>query len=218
MATKNYKDYLDYAGLQKFWEEVKKYFTKEIADATEHIEALDDRIAQIKVTYAGEEASGMVSTSALGEGLGLEATIDMSDFAKKSELGAALTFKGGKTVAEMEALTGMTQGDVYTVIEGGAAVSGSQFKVGNEYAYDGSAWIELGGTVDLSGYLTTAAAIEQFVQKADLADEIAAALEEALADYVTAQQFNAKVSEIDARLDELDAQYVDNTDIDAFFA
>ena len=61
-----------------------------------------------------------------------------------ASLGAVLNYKG--TVADLTALnaiTGMKAGDVYHV----TANSG-------EYAYDGSAWQELGSVLDLSGAIT----------------------------------------------------------------
>lgn len=63
---------------------------------------------------------------------------------KVSNLGAVLSFKGTKaTLAEVTALTGMKQGDVWHVTANSA-----------EYVYTGSAWEELGTTMDLSAYLT----------------------------------------------------------------
>lgn len=63
---------------------------------------------------------------------------------KVSNLGAVLSFKGTKaTLEEVNALTGMKQGDVWHVTANSA-----------EYVYTGSAWEELGTTMDLSAYLT----------------------------------------------------------------
>lgn len=63
---------------------------------------------------------------------------------KVSNLGAVLTFKGTKaTLAEVQALTGMQTGDVWHVTANSA-----------EYVYTGTAWEELGTTMDTSAFLT----------------------------------------------------------------
>lgn len=81
---------------------------------------------------------------------GTVAKIDLSSYALKSDITAVMKFKGTKTSDELAALTGMTTGDVYSIVSGG---TGTTYKVGSEYAYDGSAWVELGPVIDLSGYV-----------------------------------------------------------------
>lgn len=63
---------------------------------------------------------------------------------KVSNLGAVLTFKGTKAnLDEVNALTGMQAGDVWHVTADSA-----------EYVYTGTAWEELGTTMDTSAFLT----------------------------------------------------------------
>lgn len=218
----NYKNYLDYAGLQKFWEEAKKYFNNLIAESTGSIEALKDRVQTIQVTYDNNVENIVTITQGTGQ-LGSSASINMSAYAKKADIAAALNFRGGKTVEQMEALSGMSRGDVYTVIAGGQDVPGSQFAVGCEYAWDGSNWIELGGAIDLSGYVTTsdlAAALADYVQTSDLDDYVTlTALQTALADYVDQNTFDALASRVAAVEDGLDnIQEVEDSEIEALFA
>lgn len=64
-----------------------------------------------------------------------------------SSLGTVLHYKGSvANYAALQAVTGQIIGDVYNVID-----------TGDNYAWDGSAWDKLSGTVDLSAYRTSAA-------------------------------------------------------------
>ncbi len=68
-----------------------------------------------------------------------------------SALGAVLTYKGTKaTYADLPA-TGNKKGDTWNV----TAANGN-IPAGTNYAWDGTKWDPLGGTVDLSAYLKTA--------------------------------------------------------------
>ena len=65
----------------------------------------------------------------------------------KADLASAFKFKGVvATIADLEAITDPENGDVYQVTNAGTG------RTNAEYAYNGSAWVELGTTVDLSGY------------------------------------------------------------------
>ena len=81
---------------------------------------------------------------------GTVAKIDLSGYALKSDITAVMKFKGTKTSDELAALTGMSTGDTYSIVTGG---TGTTYKVGSEYAYDGTNWVELGPVIDLSGYV-----------------------------------------------------------------
>ena len=71
-------------------------------------------------------------------------------------------FRGSKnSLAELNALTGMKEGDVYQVGD-------------KEYAYNGTAWVELGFNIDLSAYATTAAVAESYATKQSVTDGLAA--------------------------------------------
>ena len=65
----------------------------------------------------------------------------------KADLASAFKFKGVvATIADLEAIADPANGDVYQVTNAGTG------RTDAEYAYNGSAWVELGTTVDLSGY------------------------------------------------------------------
>lgn len=74
---------------------------------------------------------------------------------KVSALGTVLNYKGTKTVAELNALTGQVAGDVYNVTDAGTLSAGSvEVLAGDNIVWtSNSVWDKLAGTVDLSGYV-----------------------------------------------------------------
>lgn len=61
--------------------------------------------------------------------------------------------KGSKTVAEINALTGMVAGDVYNVTDSGTITLGNlQVFTGDNIVWTGSAWDKLGAEIDWSAY------------------------------------------------------------------
>jgi hypothetical protein len=75
------------------------------------------------------------------------ASIDLSIYAKKSDIASAYSYKGTKaTYAELPTSDNAV-GDVWNVEENG----------GMNYAWTGTAWDALGATIDLSGYATVEA-------------------------------------------------------------
>jgi len=218
----NDKNYLDYPGLQLFWEKAKDYFNTVVTEATENISELSNRVESIRITY--DQATENIVELHEGTGKhGLEAEINLSQYAKKSDIAAALNFRGSKTVAEMEVLDGMARGDVYFVVAGGAKVDNPHFQVNSEYAWDGSSWVELGGVIDLSGYVTVSSLntiLEDYATVASLDNYVLqTALEETLRGYVTTGTFDA----LDARVEQAESdlnniQELGDDEIMALFA
>ena len=61
--------------------------------------------------------------------------------------------KGSKTVAQINALTGMEEGDVYNVLDSGTITLGNlQVFTGDNIVWTGSAWDKLGAEIDWSAY------------------------------------------------------------------
>lgn len=80
-------------------------------------------------------------------------TLDMSAYAKLTDVASALQYKG--TVASFASLptTGLTTGAVYNITTaGGTDANGTVIKAGDNVAYTGSGWDVLAGTTDLSAY------------------------------------------------------------------
>ena len=82
---------------------------------------------------------------------GKSVALDLSDYAKKSDIASVFNYKGSKaTYAEVTALTGAVKGDVWNVEQ---ADANNGIKAGDNVVYDGANWDVLAGTVDLSGYV-----------------------------------------------------------------
>lgn len=108
-----------------------------------------------KLAGVAEGAEVNVITGVQVDGADLTITdkkvnIDLSAYAKTTDIATAYHYKG--TVASFAALPTANQkeGDVYNV-EAADATNG--IKAGDNVAWNGTAWDNLGGTVDLSGYV-----------------------------------------------------------------
>lgn len=95
-------------------------------------------------TKATQDGSGNIISSTY-----LTTTSADSTYAKKTEVASALKYMGSKAKYSDLPSTGNTKGDVWNVV----AANGNT-PAGTNYAWDGSAWDPLGGTVDLSSYQT----------------------------------------------------------------
>lgn len=90
--------------------------------------------------------------------------LDLSAYAKKTDIAAALNYRDAKTGSQLAALTAsdVSNGDVYTCTADGTKDAGTQneytFHQGYEYAAvinnNTLSWVELGKYLDLSGYAT----------------------------------------------------------------
>lgn len=80
--------------------------------------------------------------------------LDLSAYAKKTDVASALSYKG--SVADFASLpsTDISTGDVYNIAAaGGTDANGTAVKAGDNVAYNGTGWDVLAGTTDLSGYV-----------------------------------------------------------------
>lgn len=100
------------------------YITKDVDNLTNYYKKTD--------TYTKGEVNTAISTAVTG----------------------AYKVKGSKTVAQINALSGMVQGDVYNVTDGGQITDGPLVNAGDNIVWDGSAWDKLAGTIDLTDYYT----------------------------------------------------------------
>ena len=75
------------------------------------------------------------------------------DSAINAKVAGAYKVKGSKTAAEIAALTGQVQGDVWNVSVGGT-IGTETVVAGDNVVWDGSAWDKLAGTINLTGYYT----------------------------------------------------------------
>lgn len=95
-------------------------------------------------TKATQDGSGNIISSTY-----LTTSSAESTYAKKSEISAALKYQGSKATVSDLPSSGNSKGDTWNVV----AANGNT-PAGTNYAWDGSAWDPLGGTVDLSSYQT----------------------------------------------------------------
>ena len=88
-----------------------------------------------------------------GENVATESYVD----SKIADLGVVYRFKGDKTVAQLNSLTGQEAGDVYNVTDSGTLNAGGEEVVaGDNVAWtNNNQWDKLAGTVDLSPYAKT---------------------------------------------------------------
>lgn len=146
----------------------------------------------INVTsIAGASVTGIVgeATKATQDGQG---RVIADTYATKADLGSVLEYKG--SVASQSNLPEEAEkGDVYNVQD-----------TGKNFAWDGTQWDDLGGTVDLSGYLTTANASSTYLSKSDASSTYATKTEldtkadsSALSQYVTTSAANSTYATIE---------------------
>ena len=128
---------------------VNTYATKN--ELTEGLKGKLDKTGKAKsaetadsATKATQDGSGNIISSTY-----LTTSSAESTYAKKSEIAAALKYKGSKATVSDLPSTGNTKGDTWNVV----AANGNT-PAGTNYAWDGSAWDPLGGAVDLSSYQT----------------------------------------------------------------
>ena len=150
------------------------------ADVTINVTAVD-----------GSMVTGVVgqATKATQDGQG---RVIADTYATKADLGSVLEYKG--SVASQSNLPeDAEKGDVYNVQD-----------TGKNYAWDGTQWDDLGGTVDLSGYLTTANASSTYLSKSVASSTYATKTEldskadsSALSQYVTTSTANSTYATIE---------------------
>ena len=124
--------------------------TTTVEGLSQTVEALDNRVdaAETKIgnlqTAVGDTSSGLVKqvndlSTNLSTNYYDKAAVDGLVAGAFHFKGAADSFDGTNIIVDGEPLTSMKAGDVYQVNE-------------KEYAYNGTKWVELGFTIDLSNY------------------------------------------------------------------
>ena len=173
------KTYLDYDGLAYFTSKMKEYIGNEG-----------------KITSIGlktEESGGYVSVAIVDK----QAKIDLSSYAKKSDISSALKYKG--SVASYSNLpTSPSIGDLYTVEDENV-----------NYAWDGSQWNRMGSGVDLSNYYTKGEIAGLLEGKADKSSiPTVGMIEDGNTGYITGGQIYASVPTGNITSDTIDGLFV----------
>lgn len=139
--------YLDGTGLSQVWNKIKELLSAK-ADASA-LSTLNSTVEGLTTTVGGKADK---ATTLAGYGI--------TDAYTKTEidgkLGGAMHYKGQKPTFEELPKEGNQPGDVWDVQSDGA-----------NYAWNGTGWDKLSGTVDLSAYATTVAMNAALANKVD---------------------------------------------------
>ena len=173
------KTYLDYDGLAYFTSKMKEYIGNEG-----------------KITSIGlktEESGGYVSVAIVDK----QAKIDLSYYAKKSDISYALKYKG--SVASYSNLpSSPAVGDLYTVEDENV-----------NYAWDGSQWNRMGSGVDLSNYYTKGEIAGLLEGKADKSSiPTVGMIEDGNTGYITGGQIYSSVPTVAITSNTIDGVFV----------
>ena len=162
-------NYLDKTGLALVWEKVKGALTSKVDKidgkdlstndytTTEKtkltsissgaqvnvLEGIQKNGANVAITNTIANITVPTATSELTNDSDFQTSSDVNS-AISSALTTVMNYKGNVATTANLPATGNKNGDVYHVTDNGG-----------EYAWNGSAWEELGSTVDLSGYVET---------------------------------------------------------------
>lgn len=127
-------------------------------DNLDAAKAAQSEFATVQTKVAGIEAGAQVNVL---EGITIDGTaqtitgkvaaLDLSNYAKKSDIAAGINYKG--SVANFAALpANASAGDMYNVTTaGGQDENGVDIKAGDNVIKTATGWDNVGGTVDLSG-------------------------------------------------------------------
>lgn len=188
MALEN-KQYLDWTGVQALWAKIKaKFATQDSLNTintslSTHTSNTDIHITTAERTKWDGAVTALDSkadkaTTLAGYNIGdayTKTEVDKAISDKVGGLGAVFSFKG--EVADMTALQAITDpkpGDVYHVLNNGTGTHAEYVWVATQDGGEAAHWEELGTTVDLSGYLTSADAASTYATKTELAAKFTA--------------------------------------------
>lgn len=173
------KTYLDYDGLAYFTAKMKEYISN------------DGKITSIGLKT--EESGDYVAVTIVDK----QAKIDLSSYAKKSDISSALKYKG--SVATYSNLpTSPSIGDLYTVEDENV-----------NYAWDGAKWNKMGSGIDISNYYTKAEIAGLLEGKADISSiPTVGMIEDGNTGYITGGQIYSSVPTVAITSNTIDGLFV----------
>ena len=207
--------YLTYDGFSYFWSKLKTLFAGKVDVVAGKQLSTNDYTTTEKQKLANIQAEAQVNVIETVQVNGSPLTpsaktvnIDLSTYALKSDITAVLKYKGTKaTVAELPQ-SNNTVGDVWFVTENSA-----------EYAWEGTKWEVLGGSTDLSAYLTKSEASSKYLTQSGAAGIYLTITDagttylkitDAQGTYVTSTGLEASLAEL---LETIDGTYAKASDI-----
>lgn len=109
----------------------------------------------------GVKAGENVTIAADGTISAIQGTVDLSPYAKKSDLTTVYKYRGSVDAYADLPTNGQAVGDVYNVV---AADSAHGINAGDNVAWNGNTWDNLSGVVDLTAYIKAADADKKYMQ------------------------------------------------------
>lgn len=149
-TTKSYVDTVDATKVDKTNSSEKVYGTDELGDQTTY--DVDSDLVGNGSVVRRESGTGtiVVGTPTSNTHATTKQYVDNSI---SNAISNVYKIKGSKTVAQINALTGMSVGDVYNVTDSGTITLGDlQVFTGDNIVWTGSAWDKLGAEIDWSAY------------------------------------------------------------------
>ena len=141
------KKYLDGEGLSRVWTRITELLNAKAAASA--LSALEETVETLSTTVAGKADE---ATTLAGYGI--------IDAYTKTEIDGKLTsamhYKGSVATYSALPTSGQKVGDMYNVEDDG-----------HNYAWNGTTWDKMSGTVDLSDYVTTSAMNTALANKVD---------------------------------------------------
>lgn len=150
------KKYLDENGLLYFWQKIGLLFVRKdgnkVLSTNDYTTTEKNKLAGIE---AGAQVNVLEDVKVNGVSLvptGKAVNVDLTDYAKKADVAGGVHVKGSvNTYADLPT-SEQEIGDMYNVKTADATHG---IAAGDNVVWDGSAWDNFGGTIDLSGYATT---------------------------------------------------------------
>jgi len=116
----------------------------------------DDSQTKLSGVAAGAQVNVVESVEVDGTAQtisGKKVTLDLSAYAKKTDVASALTYKGSVAAFSSLPVADVNVGDMYNIqAAGGTDANGTAVKAGDNVAYTGDGWDIMAGTTDLSAY------------------------------------------------------------------
>ena len=171
--------YLDYNGLSYYNSKIKEYI---------------DSNGKIKEIGVRTVSDGAYTNVSIVDG---QARIDLSDYARKSDVASALKYKG--SVASFSNLpTSPSIGDLYTVEDENV-----------NYAWDGEKWNKMGSGIDISNYYTKGEVnnlLSNYAEKSSI--PVQGMIEDGNTGYITGGQIYSSVPTVAITSNTIDGLFV----------
>lgn len=156
--------FLDMQGLSHFYDKLKALLANKVDKVSGKGLSANDFTTAEKDKLASAQANiiEIIKVNGIVQSITSKSVdIDLSDYAKKSDITSVLHYKGQKDTVNALPSEGNVVGDMYNVKSTGA-----------NYVWDGTAWDKLSENVDLSVFYTKDEANATFATKGEIGENI----------------------------------------------